>query len=110
MLLHVWPPVLPVRSRRSGGAHFQLLPDDLLTFRKTGNIAEDTRRFTAETNRILERWIRDDPAQWLWVHKRWPDSNMGSIRLYADRHLWKKSIKPPELFAEAISGRRNEEA
>ncbi|MGN0903691.1 MAG: lysophospholipid acyltransferase family protein [Alphaproteobacteria bacterium] len=103
-------PVLPVRSRRSGGAHFQLLPDDLLTFRKTGNIAEDTRRFTAETNRILERWIRDDPAQWLWVHKRWPDSNMGSIRLYADRHLWKKGIKPPELFAEAISGRRNEEA
>ncbi|HER26319.1 MAG TPA: lauroyl acyltransferase, partial [Rhodospirillales bacterium] len=24
-------------------------------------------------NQQLEQWIRDKPAQWLWLHNRWPD-------------------------------------
>lgn len=58
-----------------------------------------------QANKVLERWIREKPEQWLWVHKRWPDSNMGSMRLYKDRKLWKQGIKPAELFKESQEGR-----
>jgi KDO2-lipid IV(A) lauroyltransferase len=30
-------------------------------------IGEDTQMLT----RIAERWIREDPSQWLWLHNRW---------------------------------------
>jgi len=30
-------------------------------------IQEDTQRLTG----YVERWVREDPAQWLWLHNRW---------------------------------------
>ena len=30
-------------------------------------IQEDTQKLTG----YVERWIREDPAQWLWLHNRW---------------------------------------
>jgi KDO2-lipid IV(A) lauroyltransferase len=30
-------------------------------------MAEDTQRMT----KVVEGWIRQDPAQWLWLHNRW---------------------------------------
>ncbi len=30
-------------------------------------IEEDTQKLTS----IVERWVREDPAQWLWLHNRW---------------------------------------
>jgi KDO2-lipid IV(A) lauroyltransferase len=27
-----------------------------------------------EVNALLESWIRERPAQWLWLHRRWPES------------------------------------
>ncbi|TIM03064.1 MAG: lipid A biosynthesis lauroyl acyltransferase, partial [Mesorhizobium sp.] len=22
-------------------------------------------------NDVVERWVREDPGQWMWFHKRW---------------------------------------
>jgi KDO2-lipid IV(A) lauroyltransferase len=30
-------------------------------------LAEDTQQLTG----IVEKWIREDPSQWLWLHNRW---------------------------------------
>ncbi len=28
---------------------------------------------TSQVNAVIERWVRDTPEQWLWLHNRWPD-------------------------------------
>jgi len=28
-------------------------------------------KITREINKILEKWIRQYPEQWFWVHNRW---------------------------------------
>ncbi len=98
-------PVVPIRSERLKGAHYRLTAEEALSFEKTGDAKTDSRALMIKANKVLERWIREKPEQWLWVHKRWPDSNMGSMRLYKDRKLWKQGIKPPELFKESQEGR-----
>lgn len=105
VLKHDYPAV-PIRSRRLGGAHYRLTVEEPLKIEKTGDAAEDTRRFMTAANHVLERWIRDDPAQWLWVHKRWSDSKDMWIELYKQRRLWKKGVKPQDVFDAAVKDRR----
>jgi KDO2-lipid IV(A) lauroyltransferase len=31
------------------------------------NIRHNTQRL----NDVIEGWVREDPSQWLWLHKRW---------------------------------------
>jgi Kdo2-lipid IVA lauroyltransferase/acyltransferase len=38
----------------------------------TGNTIEEKIIFSMESyNRLLETFIRKDPAQWIWMHERW---------------------------------------
>lgn len=98
-------PALPIRSQRLKGAYFRLTIEKPLSIEKTGDPEKDVALFMAAANHVLERWIRDDPSQWLWVHKRWDDSRDMHKKLYARRKLWKKGIKPPEVFEEAVRNR-----
>lgn len=98
-------PAVPIRSQRLNGAHFRLTIEEPLEIEKTGDAAADTRRFMERANSVLERWIRDDPTQWLWVHKRWEDSKTMWKELYKQRRLWKKGVKPQDVFDAAVKGR-----
>lgn len=99
-------PAIPVRSQRLKGAHYRLTVEPPLTIEKTGDNEKDIRRFMGKANAILERWIRDDPSQWLWVHNRWTESKEMWIKLYQQRHLWKKGIKPTDVLQIALKGRK----
>ena len=35
--------------------------------------AADVVTLMTRINEVLEGWIRERPAQWLWLHNRWPD-------------------------------------
>ncbi len=98
-------PAVPVRCQRLEGAHYRLTFEPPLQIQKTGDNEKDIRRFMGKANQVLERWIRDDPSQWLWVHTRWPDSKEKWIDLYRQRHLWKKGIKPTDVFEAATKNR-----
>jgi len=66
-------PVVPVRCERVGGASFRITCYPPIDLAPSGNRTADVLRITTEVNRILEGWIREQPAQWLWLHNRWPD-------------------------------------
>ncbi len=66
-------PLCPTRTERLDGARFRvtvLPPEEYPT---SGDRNADARILMERLNRLLEDWIRDKPAQWLWIHSRWPD-------------------------------------
>jgi KDO2-lipid IV(A) lauroyltransferase len=66
-------PLIPISVVRKEGARFLIDIEPPLDLNPTGDRAADTLRIMTNVNAILERWIRANPAQWLWLHRRWPD-------------------------------------
>ena len=66
-------PIVPVRVERLGGARFRFTVEPPLTVVDSGNAAADVQATMTEVNAVIERWVRAQPEQWLWLHRRWPD-------------------------------------
>lgn len=66
-------PIVPIRVERLGGATFRITVEPPLEVAKTGDKHADILAVMTQVNAVLERWIRERPAQWLWLHNRWPD-------------------------------------
>lgn len=66
-------PVVPCRIQRSGGARFRITFLPPLELPDTGDRAADVAALMRTVNAMIEDWVRDDPTQWLWLHRRWPD-------------------------------------
>jgi Kdo2-lipid IVA lauroyltransferase/acyltransferase len=64
-------PVLPTLSRRlADGRHLMLILPPL-TLSKTSDAEADIQRHLQVQSRVIEAWVRAEPAQWLWLHRRW---------------------------------------
>lgn len=64
--------VVPFRVIRTRGAHFRAEVLAPFHFSDEGDREGDTLVAMGQVNRLIEDWIREYPAQWLWVHRRWP--------------------------------------
>jgi KDO2-lipid IV(A) lauroyltransferase len=64
-------PVLPAFSRRlAGGRHLMVfLPP--IPLEKTEDIEGDIKRHLELQSRAVEAWVRGEPSQYLWLHRRW---------------------------------------
>jgi len=67
-------PVIPIRVERLEGLSFRVTCYPPLEIKASDEKTADIQAVTTEVNRILEGWIREQPAQWLWLHNRWPDN------------------------------------
>jgi len=65
-------PILPVHVVRLGPARFRMICEPPLNIVRTGNKKTDTTTILLAVNATLERWIREKPESWLWLHRRWP--------------------------------------
>ncbi len=65
--------VVPARVERIKGAHFRLVCETPLDVPKTEDQHADVLALMTAVNATVERWIRADPKQWFWLHRRWPE-------------------------------------
>ena len=65
-------PVVPAVCRRLGPARFVMRVEAPLQVPASGDRARDVAVMTQAVNDRFEVWIREQPDQWLWLHRRWP--------------------------------------
>jgi len=71
-------PILLVHSIRTQGANFKVyidgpyeLDDLVKNLDQHQSIEDKELVLTQKINDIIENWVKDNPSQWFWVHRRW---------------------------------------
>lgn len=67
-------PLLPARSERLHGSHFRVTFYPPIEFIPQGDHQQDMYGLLLKINTMIGEWVKERPAQWLWVHRRWIDS------------------------------------
>ncbi|MBA3438620.1 MAG: hypothetical protein H0T92_01960, partial [Pyrinomonadaceae bacterium] len=49
---------------------------------RSGNYEQDVLANTARFTAAIERFVRNYPDQWLWIHKRWQTRPAGEENFY----------------------------
>jgi KDO2-lipid IV(A) lauroyltransferase len=65
-------PVVPAHTRRIGPGRFRFVVEPPLPLPDSGDQAADVRALMLAVNGRYEAWIRENPGQWLWLHRRYP--------------------------------------
>ena len=67
--------MLPMRALRVNGTHFRMDIFPALEIPKRENSASTDAQeivLTTQINAMLSDWVRENPGQWFWLHRRWP--------------------------------------
>lgn len=65
-------PIVPAWCERLPGPRFRVTVYPAIPFPDTGDRDRDTYEMALSLNRFIEDRVRENPANWLWLHSRWP--------------------------------------
>jgi Kdo2-lipid IVA lauroyltransferase/acyltransferase len=63
--------VYPARCVRLPGNRFRLEIEEKIELPRDGDGKVEVIATAQLLNDVVERWVREDPGQWMWFHKRW---------------------------------------
>ena len=63
-------PIIAIRAVRTSPGHFRI-DAERLELAEIADRKSDILENTARLQAVLERWIRENPALWMWGHRRW---------------------------------------
>ena len=63
-------PIIAIRAVRTSPGHFRI-DAERLELAETADRKADVLENTARLQAHLEHWIRENPALWMWGHRRW---------------------------------------
>lgn len=67
-------PIQPLSVQRVGpGASFRVIVHEPMTLEDTGDRDADIAEGVRRINAFMEDRVRERPAEWFWVHRRWPN-------------------------------------
>jgi KDO2-lipid IV(A) lauroyltransferase len=64
----------PLTIRRLHKARFHVTVHDPIHVDDTGHKAQDIETTVCKISAFIEQAVRDNPEEWFWVHKRWPNA------------------------------------
>jgi KDO2-lipid IV(A) lauroyltransferase len=65
-------PLVPVGIERLAGARFRITVQDPIPYDEDPDEEAAVARTVGTINAHVEAWVRANPEQWFWVHRRWP--------------------------------------
>ena len=63
--------VYPARCIRLPDNRFRLVLQDKLDLPRGEDGQIDVAATAQRMTNVVEGWVREDPGQWMWFHKRW---------------------------------------
>jgi len=66
-------PLQPMSVQRRDKARFRVVVHEPIPLEDTGDREADIEAGVKKVNAFIEERIRERPAEWFWVHKRWPN-------------------------------------
>jgi KDO2-lipid IV(A) lauroyltransferase len=72
LALKTGAPLILMSVIRTQGAHFRVEIHPPLALQKTKDTTADIRAGVLQITSFIEDYIRANPTDWFWVHRRWP--------------------------------------
>lgn len=72
--------VHPTRCTRLPGNRFRIEIGEKVVLPRTDKGRIDIEAATQTINDVVEAWVREDPGQWMWFHRRWQIKTHGRKR------------------------------
>ncbi|MFH1189439.1 MAG: ELM1/GtrOC1 family putative glycosyltransferase [Candidatus Omnitrophota bacterium] len=75
--------ILPAFIVRTKGPYHKLYLEEYIDFRNTQSpdaVRENLQRYM----KVLEKYVREYPDQWLWLHKRWKSTPVKTVLVLSD--------------------------
>ena len=70
----------PMSVTRLKGARFRVTVHAPIVLQATGDREADLKAGVTALNAFVEARVREHPAEWFWVHKRWPNTHYADLR------------------------------
>lgn len=69
--------LVPTHTELGADGRYRLVYDPPVEWTATGDRKADVAAITQKLTAVIERWVRDAPEQWLWMHRRWKTQPAG---------------------------------
>ncbi len=69
--------IVPVRCSLQPNGRYRMVYEPRVEWTGTGRRDEDVVALTQHLTSIIEGWVREQPEQWLWLHRRWKTQPRG---------------------------------
>jgi KDO2-lipid IV(A) lauroyltransferase len=63
--------IVPVHCILQPGGRYRMVYGPPVEWAGTGRRDEDVAALTQHLTKVIEDWVRENPEQWLWLHRRW---------------------------------------
>ncbi|MEW6042011.1 MAG: lysophospholipid acyltransferase family protein [Elusimicrobiota bacterium] len=66
-------PVVPFYNVRTETGKYYVFFEEQLKLSESNNFKNDIIENTQMLSKVVERWVRNYPSQWFWLHNRWKE-------------------------------------